>query len=184
LTELGISPLFQNMLSLRYVEIQSRMARSMIIPKMRSTHHDESIIEFSILPHREEERLLTSTGSDNTDGRIGSGIIIKGTFEDYTGILTGVPQRTKLGFADQETELARQHSAARKKKRRAEFMANERLIRKEEESDKLQRTIAFDKEAALQSGRVKNGNAPKGKRKLASRSRKRKSPSKNSNKRE
>lgn len=48
LTDLGISSLFHNIFLLRYVEAGSRMKRSMLILKMRYTHHDQSILEFVI----------------------------------------------------------------------------------------------------------------------------------------
>jgi circadian clock protein KaiC len=45
---LNLSPLFQNIILLRFVEIQGRMKRVLAVLKMRGTEHDESILEFRI----------------------------------------------------------------------------------------------------------------------------------------
>ena len=45
---LGLSSLLQNIILLRYVEIQGRLKRILLVLKMRGTQHDESILEFRI----------------------------------------------------------------------------------------------------------------------------------------
>ena len=73
---LNLSPLFQNIILLRFVEIQGRMKRVLAVLKMRRTEHDESILEFRISS--------------------GNGAIIVGPIDkDYMGIFTGVARRVK-----------------------------------------------------------------------------------------
>ena len=74
---LRLSPLLQNIILLRFVEIQGRMKRILAILKMRGTEHDESILEFRILS--------------------GEGAKIVGPIDkDYIGIFTGVAQRAEV----------------------------------------------------------------------------------------
>jgi circadian clock protein KaiC len=73
---LRLSSLLQNIILLRFVEIQGRMKRILAILKMRGTEHDESILEFRILS--------------------GEGAKIVGPIDkDYIGIFTGVAQRAE-----------------------------------------------------------------------------------------
>jgi circadian clock protein KaiC len=73
---LNLSPLFQNIILLRFVEIQGRMKRVLATLKMRRTEHDESILEFRISS--------------------GKGAIIVGPIDkDYMGIFTGVARRVQ-----------------------------------------------------------------------------------------
>ena len=74
LSGLGLSSLFQNIILLRYVEIQGRLKRILLVLKMRGTQHDESILEF---------RISKDNGVEIV-GPIGS---------NYVGIFTGVAQR-------------------------------------------------------------------------------------------
>lgn len=74
ISELGLSSLFQNIILLRYVEVQGRLKRILLVLKMRGTEHDESILEFRISKENGVEIV----------GPIGS---------DYVGIFTGVAQR-------------------------------------------------------------------------------------------
>lgn len=91
LSEFDLSSIFQNILLLRYVEVEGIMRRTMIILKMRSTDHDESILEFSI---------VSGHPGKNIHNNNAGGIVIKGTFENYVGILTGVAHKqTKTAFA-------------------------------------------------------------------------------------
>lgn len=74
LSGLGLSSLFQNIILLRYVEVQGRLKRVLLVLKMRGTQHDESILEFRI-------------SKDN-------GVEIVGPIDsNYVGIFTGVAQR-------------------------------------------------------------------------------------------
>jgi circadian clock protein KaiC len=74
ISELGLSSLLQNIILLRYVEVQGRLKRILLVLKMRGTQHDESILEFRISKENGVEIV----------GQIGS---------DYVGIFTGVAQR-------------------------------------------------------------------------------------------
>jgi circadian clock protein KaiC len=71
---LGLSSLLQNIILLRYVEIQGRLKRIILVLKMRGTQHDESILEFKISKDKGVEII----------GPIG---------DDYVGIFTGIAQK-------------------------------------------------------------------------------------------
>jgi circadian clock protein KaiC len=74
ISELGLSSLLQNIILLRYVEIQGRLKRILLVLKMRGTQHDESILEFRISKE--------------------NGVEIVGPIDsNYVGIFTGVAQR-------------------------------------------------------------------------------------------
>lgn len=74
---LGLSSLLQNIILLRYVEVQGRLKRILLVLKMRGTQHDESILEFRI-------------SKDN-------GVEIVGPIDsNYVGLFTGVAQRAEL----------------------------------------------------------------------------------------
>ena len=74
---LGLSSLLQNIILLRYVEVQGRLKRILLVLKMRRTQHDESILEFRI-------------SKDN-------GVEIVGPIDsNYVGLFTGVAQRAEL----------------------------------------------------------------------------------------
>jgi circadian clock protein KaiC len=143
MSDLGISSLFQNIIALRYVEVEGRMRRTMIIPKMRSTHHDESIVEFSIQP-----------GQDKVNGnKTNSGIRIEGAFENYVGILTGVAQKVNNNaFTANEKRIAT-HLATSRDKRFTKFMSDKRRIAEEEKTARQQRKA--DSEKGLISKRRK-----------------------------
>ncbi|HJU59354.1 MAG TPA: ATPase domain-containing protein, partial [Nitrososphaeraceae archaeon] len=123
LTDLGISSLFHNILLLRYVEAESKMKRSMLILKMRSTHHDESILEFVI--------------TDN-------GIKILGPMDDYIDILTGVAKPAYKEFQKKEEEITLQEKEERER-RLADFEAKEIEIGKREIREKNKRKQEFEK---------------------------------------
>lgn len=157
-----ISSLFQNIVALRYVEAEGRMRRTMIIPKMRSTHHDESILEFSIIPdqgkaegdHEEE---------DDEDKTTNRGIRIEGAFENYIGILTGVAQRSKMAFAINEKKIPK-HLAIDRDKRIAKYIANESRIEEKQRTARQQRKADFDKKRL---GSKKRKKQPRMNRKTA-----------------
>ena len=71
---LGLSSLLQNIILLRYVEIQGRLKRILLVLKMRGTQHDESILEFRISRDKGVELV----------GWIGN---------NYIGLFTGVAQK-------------------------------------------------------------------------------------------
>lgn len=77
ISRLNLSPLFQNIILLRFVEIQGRMKRVLVILKMRRSEHDESILEFKV--------------SSENGARI-----VAPMDKDYLGIFSGVARR--IGF--------------------------------------------------------------------------------------
>jgi circadian clock protein KaiC len=123
LSDLGISSLFHNILLLRYVEAESKMKRSMLILKMRATHHDESILEFVI--------------TDN-------GIRILGPMDDYIDILTGVAKPAYKEIQKKEKEITLQEKEEMKR-RLADFEAKEIEIRNREIREKNKRKQEFEK---------------------------------------
>jgi circadian clock protein KaiC len=73
-TDLNLSPLFQNIVLLRFVELYGRMKRVLLILKINMSHQDESILEFKISK--------------------GKGIEIMGPIgNEYTGIFTGISRK-------------------------------------------------------------------------------------------
>jgi circadian clock protein KaiC len=73
---LSLFALLQNIILVRFVEIQGRMKRISAVLKMRGTEHDESILESRISS--------------------GSGARILGSMDkDYMGIFTGVARRAE-----------------------------------------------------------------------------------------
>ena len=123
LTELGISSLLHNIFLLRYVEAASRMKRSMLVLKMRATHHDQSILEFVI--------------TDN-------GIRILGIMDDYVDILKGVAQPVYKEIQKKEEEILLQEEEERKR-RIADFKAQEMEIRNRENREKNKRKQEYEK---------------------------------------
>jgi circadian clock protein KaiC len=73
-TDLNLSPLFQNIILLRFVEFYGRMKRVLLILKINASHQDESILEFKISKNKGIE-IVGSVGSD------------------YTGIFTGISRK-------------------------------------------------------------------------------------------
>ena len=73
-TELNLSPLFNNVILLRFVELYGRMKRIMMILKVSMSHQDGSILEFRITKDKGLEIV----------GPIG---------EDYTGIFSGIARK-------------------------------------------------------------------------------------------
>jgi circadian clock protein KaiC len=73
-TELNLSPLFHNVILLRFVELYGRMKRVMMILKISRSHQDGAILEFIISKDKGIEIV----------GPIG---------DDYTGIFSGVARK-------------------------------------------------------------------------------------------
>jgi circadian clock protein KaiC len=120
LTNLGISSLFHNIFLLRYVEAEYRMKRSMLILKMRATHHDQSILEFVI--------------TDN-------GMRILGIMDDYGDILKEVVQPYKEVQKKEELTLQEEEM----KSRIAEYKDREMEIRNREKREKNKRKQELEK---------------------------------------
>lgn len=75
ITEEDLFSLFQNIIVLRFVEVQGRMKRVLLVLKTRGSQHDNSILEFNL-------------SKDNGGAEI-SGQVDK----ECVGILTGIAQR-------------------------------------------------------------------------------------------
>jgi len=73
-TELNLSPLFHNVILLRFVELYGRMKRVLMILKISMSHQDGAILEF----------IITKDKGLKIVGPIG---------EDYTGIFSGVARK-------------------------------------------------------------------------------------------
>lgn len=72
-TETGLSTLVDNILFLRYVEIESVLRRSLVVIKARGTAHDNDIREFEITP---------------------KGVVVKEKFTGFEHVLGGAPRKT------------------------------------------------------------------------------------------
>jgi rRNA processing protein Gar1 len=120
LSDLGISSLFHNIFLLRYVEAGYRMKRSLLILKMRATHHDQSILEFVI--------------TDN-------GMKILGILDNYGDILKDVVQPYKEVQKKEEITLQEEEM----KRRIAEYKAREMEIRNRENREQNKRKRELEK---------------------------------------
>jgi circadian clock protein KaiC len=120
LTDLGISSLFHNIFLLRYMEAEYRMKRSMLILKMRATHHDQSILEFVI--------------TDN-------GMRILGIMDNYGDILKDVVQPYNEVQKKEEITLQEEEM----KRRIAEYKAREMEIRNRENREQNKRKQELEK---------------------------------------
>ncbi|MBN1178823.1 MAG: ATPase [Anaerolineae bacterium] len=73
----GMAFLVDTYILLRYVEMESRIRKAMLVLKMRGSNHDKDIRQFSIS---------------------GSGIEVQSRFEGHEGIMTGSPRRMAESF--------------------------------------------------------------------------------------
>jgi circadian clock protein KaiC len=155
----GLSTICQNIVLLRYVEIGGRMKRTMITLKMRSTPHDESILQFDI------SSIETKDNGNNDDGGTGSWwtkgpIKITGSFDGYAGILTGTAQRLSQEIKKEEQEILRGETAA-KAQRGEEFRQKEEDIASHLQGEREQRISEY--KAKKVKGRVGNEKRSVGK---------------------
>jgi 3-deoxy-D-manno-octulosonate 8-phosphate phosphatase KdsC-like HAD superfamily phosphatase len=90
---------------------------------MRSTSHDESILEFTISS--------------------GIGLRMVGAMDKYVGILTGVAQRSQKQHDLKEFAILK-HEDEEKRKRFEEFKAKEREIEMQQKRAREDRKIIFD----------------------------------------
>ncbi|HKU49672.1 MAG TPA: ATPase domain-containing protein [Nitrososphaera sp.] len=125
LTDVGISSLFQGIILLRYVEVEGKMKRSMMLLKMRATSHDESILEFSISN--------------------GYGLKMVGAMDSYVGILTGVAHRIQKDYDEKEYRITSRQEAEKNNRRQA-YEAAEREIAEQQEKQKGTRRTEYEKE--------------------------------------
>lgn len=98
LGELRISPqdisfLSDNVIVLRYVEIESQLRKAVMVVKMRTSNHAKELREYQIVA--------------------GSGVVVEKPFSEYSGVLSGIPTLRALvepraftaGLTDQEESL-------------------------------------------------------------------------------
>ena len=98
ITGMGLSTIMDSIILMRYVEIEGRMDRSMILLKMRGTKHDNTIKKFAI-------------GS--------GGIVMEGSFLGYSGILSGAARKIVTDFESSERSIAKQEENVRLERRKA-----------------------------------------------------------------
>lgn len=75
----GLSYIFDNVILLRYAEMESEIRRALAIVKMRDSEHVKSLVEFEVG---------------------GKGLVIKGKFSGLRGILTGSPVMAEEKFRE------------------------------------------------------------------------------------
>jgi circadian clock protein KaiC len=114
----NLSSIFHNLILLRYVEAEAELKRSMVILKMRSSNHDNSILQFSIA---------------------NKGIKILGTMTQYVGILSGTAQRVYQRYLDRELKIEQKETAAREK-RKSMYGRQQKKIADRKEKKKTNRS--------------------------------------------
>lgn len=148
----GLSTLFQNIVLLRYVEIEGRMKRTMIILKMRSTPHDESLLQFDISPIE-----TTDGGSSWEKGPIK----ITGSLQGYAAVMTGTAQRLPAEIREQEQETLRREAVAGAR-REEQFLQTEEGIARRLQSDRERRISEYKDGAKGKGGRSEGKSAQGG----------------------
>jgi circadian clock protein KaiC len=97
-TGMGLSTVMDSVILMRYVEVNGKMDRTIIVLKMRGTKHDNTIKKFSI-----------GTG----------GIAVEGSFVGYSGVLTGMARLSISEFEESERKIAEKERLDRIKRRQA-----------------------------------------------------------------
>lgn len=123
-TSLGLSSIFQNIIVLRYFEVESQIKRSLLILKMRGSNHDQSIIEFLIVSDR--------------------GMKIVGPMKKYIGIMSGIAQKTYQRSADRKQKIKFEENMERRK-RKQKLPIDLKEIAKKEKNMKNKRRKAIYK---------------------------------------
>lgn len=108
---LGLSSIFQNIIALRYFEVESQIKRSLLILKMRGSNHDHSIIEFLIVSDR--------------------GMKIVGPMKKYIGIMSGIARKTYKEFADREQKIKYEENMERRKRKQKLAIDLKEIAKKE-----------------------------------------------------
>ncbi len=90
-----VSSLFHNIIILRYLEVKSKMKRSMVVLKMRASYHDNSILEFVIA---------------------GDGLKIIGPIDNDEGSLSDIKQVIHHGSQKSQDQLKLHPQQAKGKK--------------------------------------------------------------------
>lgn len=125
-----VSSLFHNIIILRYIELNFRMKRSIVFLKMRSSYHDNSILEFVIS---------------------GDGVKIIGPMNDYAGTLSDIKQVIYHESQKTEDEIRAHPQHAKRKKLLSEFdrdeterVKREIVERKKREEKKEKKNLSND----------------------------------------
>ena len=75
----GLSFIADNIVLLRYTELESEIRRALVVVKMRDSDHTKSLVEFDI-----------------TNG----GAVIRGKFTGVSGVMSGTPTQTEQKFRE------------------------------------------------------------------------------------
>jgi circadian clock protein KaiC len=75
----GLSYVFDNIMVLRYTELESEIRRALTVVKMRESDHEKSLVEFDVGP---------------------DGFVVGEKFAGMSGVLTGTPIRVERKFRD------------------------------------------------------------------------------------
>jgi circadian clock protein KaiC len=75
----GLSYIADNIVLLRYTELESEIRRALVVVKMRDSDHVKSLVEFEIT---------------------GNGVVVKGKFAGVSGVLSGNPTPTEQKFRE------------------------------------------------------------------------------------
>jgi circadian clock protein KaiC len=114
----GIFSIFQNILLLRYVEVEGQLMRSMLILKMRASRHDQSIFQIAI-----ENKV---------------GVKITGDIKNFEGILTGVAKRVYEKFLKDEKIITDKETKS-KQRRRAKLDTRQKKIAQKTKRERVHR---------------------------------------------
>ena len=98
ITGKAVSTVMDGIILLRYVEVEGRMDRTMIVLKMRATKHDTSIRKFVIAK---------------------GGVEVESALHGYTGIISGVARRMLSDFKAQEGRITANQTKRQKERRMA-----------------------------------------------------------------
>jgi circadian clock protein KaiC len=115
----GIFSIFQNIILLRYVEVDAELKRSMLILKMRASNHDQSILQFEIQNK--------------------AGLKIAGEMKEYQGILSGIAQKVYKRYIEKERKI-QEKEIRDKEKRKASYDARQKKISEQKQRARLRRT--------------------------------------------
>jgi RecA-superfamily ATPases implicated in signal transduction len=139
-----VSSLFHNIIILRYIELNFRMKRSIVFFKMRSSYHDNSILEFVIS---------------------GNGVKIIGPMNDYEGTLSDIkqviyhePQKTEDEITVQPQQAKRKKVSSKFDRDETERVKREIMERKKRGEKKEEKNLSIDdKKNVRDKNHIKQG---------------------------
>src|SRR2546422_2938602 len=148
----GLSSIFQNVIQLRYIELEGRMQRSMIILKMRSTDHDRSILECDI---RSSSKLRSK------DGLPEGPMKVIGPLKNVIGVLTGVAQRIPIKKEFTHEADSAQEAGQARRERVDVFQGTEKASADPERIESAIRRSEFDKKMTKRDNKKSPENKEK-----------------------